>query len=263
VVANPAFGFQVSESGSGYTWSENSRENKFTPWSNDPVSDPPGETFYVRDEGSGLLWGPTSLPIREEARPYVIRHGQGYSRFEHTAHGIALDLLQFVPLEDPIKISRLTLENRSAEKRRLSVTAYAEWVLGVGRTGSAAFVVTGIDSATGAMFARTAWNKEFANRVAFADLCGRQSSWTGDRLEFLGRNTSLEHPASLERGAELSGRVGAGLDPCAALQTRVELEPGERTEVLFFLGQGEDHEQARSLVQRYRTIDCAELLREV
>ena len=252
VVANPGFGFQVSESGSGYTWSENSRENKLTPWSNDPVSDTPGETFYVRDEDSGLLWGPTSLPIREEAWPYVIRHGQGYSRFEHTSHGIALDLLQFVPLRDPIKISRLTLENRSGRKRRLSVTAYAEWVLGVGRTGSAPFVVTDIDPATGAMFARNAWNGEFANRVAFADLCGRQTSWTGDRLEFLGRNASLDHPASLERGAEFSGKTGAGLDPCAALQTKVELEPGERTEVLFLLGQGESHEQARSLVDRYR-----------
>ncbi|MGB3563102.1 MAG: phosphorylase, partial [Thermoanaerobaculia bacterium] len=263
VVANPGFGFQVSESGSGYTWSENSRENKLTPWSNDPVSDTPGETFYVRDEDSGLLWGPTSLPIREEAWPYVIRHGHGYSRFEHTSHGIALDLLQLVPLSDPIKISRLTLENRSGHKRRLSVTAYAEWVLGVGRTGSAPFVVTDIDPATGAMFARNAWNQEFANRVAFADLGGRQITWTGDRLEFLGRNASLDHPASLERGAELSGRVGAGLDPCAALQTRVELEPGERAEVLFFLGQGEDLQQAQSLVDRYRSLNCAAVLREV
>jgi cyclic beta-1,2-glucan synthetase len=263
VVANPGFGFQVSESGSGYTWSENSRENKLTPWSNDPVSDTPGEIFYVRDEDSGRVWGPTALPIREDAQPYVIRHGQGYSRFEHTSHGIALDLLQLVSLRDPIKISRLTLENRGGRKRRLSVTAYAEWVLGVGRTGSAPFVVTDIDSATGAMFARNAWNREFANRIAFADLCGRQTSWTGDRLEFLGRNASLDHPASLERGTELSGKVGAGLDPCAALQTTVELEPGERTEVLFFLGQGEDHEQARSLVDRYRTVSCAEVLSEV
>ena len=217
----------------------------------------------MRDEDSGLLWGPTSLPIREKARPYIIRHGQGYSRFEHTSHGIALDLLQFVPLHDPIKISRLTLENRSSEIRRLSVTAYAEWVLGVGRTGSAPSVVTDIDTETGAMVARNAWNGEFGNRIAFADLGGRQTSWTGDRLEFLGRNTSLSHPASLERGAELSGKVGAGLDPCAALQIQVELEPGERTEVLFFLGQGENHDQARSLVHRYRKVDCDEALQEV
>jgi cyclic beta-1,2-glucan synthetase len=263
VVANPDFGFQVSESGSGYSWCLNSRENKLTPWTNDPVSDTPGETFYVRDEDSGLVWGPTLLPIREEPWPYVIRHGQGYSRFEHTSHGIAVDLLQLVPLRDSVKLSRLALENRSDRIRRLGVTAYVEWVLGVSRTGSAPFVITEIEPATRAMFARNAWNGEFANRVAFADLAGRQSSWTGDRLEFLGRNSSLDHPASLERGQELSGKTGAGLDPCAALQTKVELQPGERTEVLFLLGQGADPDEAQSLVERYRELSCDAVLQEV
>ncbi|HUU45251.1 MAG TPA: glucoamylase family protein [Acidobacteriota bacterium] len=264
VVANPDFGFQVSESGSGYTWSINSRENKLTSWSNDPVSDTPSEIFYVRDEDSGVVWGPTVLPIREEAWPYVIRHGQGYSRFEHTSHDIALELLQFVPpRRDSIKISRLTLENRSSHKRRLAVTAYAEWVLGVSRSASAPHVVTEIDPVTGAMFARNAWNGEFADRIAFADLGGHQSSWTGDRLEFLGRNASLDHPASQERGAVLSGIVGGGFDPCAALQTKLELQPGERAEVLFFLGEGQTREEARSLIRRYRTADCDAILREV
>jgi cyclic beta-1,2-glucan synthetase len=263
VVANPVFGFQVSESGSGYTWSANSRENKLTPWSNDPVSDTPGETFYVRDEDSGLVWGPTCLPIRQEAGPYVIRHGQGYSRFEHASHGIALDLLQFVPLHDPIKISRLVLENRSGGNRRLSVVAYVEWVLGVARTGAAPYVVTDIDPATGTLFARNPWNREFAHRVAFADLGGRSTSFTSDRLEFLGRNASLEYPASLLRGEELSGNTGAGLDPCAALRTIVVLEPGERAEVLFLLGQGESREESRLLVERYREMNCDSVLGEV
>jgi cyclic beta-1,2-glucan synthetase len=263
VVANPEFGFQVSESGSGYTWSVNSRENKLTPWTNDPVSDTPGEAFYVQDEDSGLTWGPTLLPIREEPWPYVIRHGQGYSRFEHESHGIAQDLLQLVPVRDPVKISRLALENRSDRKRRLSITAYAEWVLGVSRSVSAPHVVTEIDSATRALFARNPWNGEFSDQIGFADLGGRQTSWTSDRLEFLGRNASLDHPASLERGQELSGKTGAGLDPCAALRTHVELEPGERTEVLFLLGQGRDHEEARTLVERYRALGCETALREV
>ncbi|HEV8374671.1 MAG TPA: hypothetical protein VGR38_00385, partial [Candidatus Polarisedimenticolia bacterium] len=263
VVANPTFGFQVSESGSGHTWSVNSRENKLTPWSNDPVSDTPGETLYVRDEDTGLIWGPTCLPIREQAWPYVIRHGQGYSSFEHASHGIALDLLMLVPLRDPIKISRLTVKNQSGVRRRLSITGYAEWALGVGRAGSAPFVVTEIDPATGAMFARNPWNEEFGSRVAFCDLGGRQTSWTGDRLEFLGRNGSLDHPASLERGKVLSGSTGAGLDPCAALKTIVELGPGEHTQVLFLLGQGESREESRSLVERYRAVSCDSVLREV
>ena len=263
VVANPDFGFQISESGSGYVWSGNSRENKLTPWSNDPVSDPPGDTIYVRDEDSGMLWGPTCLPMREESWPYVARHGQGYSRFEHTSHGIALDLLMLVPVRDPVRISRLTLENRSSRKRRLSVTAYAEWALGVARTGSVPSVVTDIDPETGALFATNAWNADYAERVAFADLGGRQISWTGDRLEFLGRNASLDHPESLERGQRLSGKTGAGLDPCAALQTLVELEPGARTEVRILLGQGESRAASRALIERYRAVRCDQVLREV
>jgi cyclic beta-1,2-glucan synthetase len=263
VIANPSFGFQVSESGSGYTWSLNSRENQLTPWSNDPVSDPSGETIYVRDEDTGELWSPTVLPIREEAWPYTARHGQGYSRFEHTSHGISLDLLQFVPLADPIKISRLTIENHSGRSRRLSVTAYVEWVLGVSRSGSAPFIVTEIDAETGAMLARNAWNSEFGHRVAFADLSGSQSSWTGDRTEFLGRNGTPDHPASLERGDRLSGKVGAGFDPCGALQTMVELDAGGRTEIVLFLGEAATTEEARTLVALYRGVDLDEAVRAV
>ncbi|MEK7363945.1 MAG: hypothetical protein AAB016_08225, partial [candidate division NC10 bacterium] len=263
VIANPSFGFQVSESGSGYTWSVNSRENQLTPWSNDPVSDPPGETIYVRDEETGDLWGPTALPIREGTSPYVIRHGQGYTRFEHVSHGVSLELLQLVPLDDSIKISRLTLTNSSGRARRLSVTAYVEWVLGVSRSAAAPFVVTEIDGKTGAMFARNAWSREFGARVAFADLGGTQTAWTADRTEFLGRNGSPDHPAALAQRHRLSGRVGAGLDPCSALQATIELPAGGRAEAVFFLGEAASPEQARELIVRYRTRDVAAVLRAV
>ncbi|MEK7838450.1 MAG: hypothetical protein AAB328_10775, partial [candidate division NC10 bacterium] len=263
VVANPAFGFQVSESGSGYTWSINSRENQLTPWSNDPVSDPSGEAIYVRDEESGEVWGPTALPIRSATGAYTIRHGQGYSRFERVSHGISLELLQFVPLDDPIKVSRLTLTNQSARARKLSVTAYVEWVLGVSRSAAAPFVVTEMDSQTGAMLARNTWNRDFGARVAFADLGGAQTAWTGDRAEFFGRNGTPEHPAALERGGRLSGRVGAGLDPCGALQATIELPAGGRAEVVFFLGEAATREEAGELIGRYRTADLAAVLRAV
>ena len=263
VIANPSFGFQVSESGSGYTWSVNSRENQLTSWSNDPVSDPPSETIYVRDEETGDLWGPTALPIREGTSPYVIRHGQGYTRFEHVSHGVSLELLQLVPLDDSIKISRLTLTNSSGRARQLSVTAYVEWVLGVSRSAAAPFVVTEIDGKTGAMFARNAWSREFGARVAFADLGGTQTAWTADRTEFLGRHGTPDYPAALARRDRLSGRVGAGLDPCSALQATIELPAGGRAEAVFFLGEAASPEQARELIVRYRTRDVAAVLRAV
>ena len=263
VIANPAFGFQVAVEGSGYTWSGSSRENQLTPWSNDPVTDRPGEVLYVRDEDSGELWGPTAQPIRGEAAPYVARHGQGYSRFEHAAHGIALDLLQYVPLDDPVKLSRLTIRNTSRRARRLSVTAYVEWVLGPSRGASALSVVTEIDPETGAMFARNPWSIAFGSHVAFADLGGRQIAWTGDRREFLGRNGTLDNPAALAGDAPLSQRVGAGLDPCGALQAPVELEPGETVELVFLLGQAATAADAQALIVRYRAADLDAVLRDV
>ena len=254
VLANSNFGCLVSESGSGYTWAGNSRENQLTPWSNDPVSDPPGEALFLRDEETGEIWSPTPLPVRGEGS-YVVRHGQGYSRFEYEHGKVATDLTVLVAQEDPVKISRLSVENRSDSTRTLTVTAYAEWALGPQRAAAAPFVVTDLDAETGAIFARNFWNEPHAGRVAFADVGGAQTAWTADRTEFLGRNGSLEAPAGLAREVILSRRAGAGLDPCAALQVRLRLAPGQREDVVFLLGQGRDVLEARQLVARYRSQD--------
>jgi cyclic beta-1,2-glucan synthetase len=262
VISNPSFGFQVATTGSGYTWSLNSRENQITQWSNDPVSDSPGEVFYVRDEDSGVVWSPTALPIRE-ASPYVVSHGQGYSRFEHTSHGISLELLQFVSTDDPIKISRLKIQNLSSRSRRLSVSAYVEWVLGGSRVTSAPYVVTEIDSSTGAMLARNPWSSDYGDRVAFADLAGRQTTWTGDRTEFIGRNGTLDAPSALVRSTPLSERVGAGLDPCGVLQTQLRLEPNGGTEIVFFLGETATRAESLSLIERYRSTNLDLVFRGV
>nr|MDQ6887934.1 phosphorylase [Gemmatimonadota bacterium] len=255
VIANAAFGCLVSECGSGCTWSINSQQNLITNWSNDPVSDPPSDTFYVRDEEAGDVWTPTPLPIREHSGEYVVRHGHGYTRFERESHGLSQELLQFVPAGDPIKISRLTLTNHSARLRRLSVTAYLEWVLGVARRGSAPYVTTDIDVETGAMFARNVWNRDFGSRIAFADLGGLQQRWTGDRTEFLGRNGRADRPAALSGGAPLSGRIGAALDPCCALQTVIDIPAGGQVTVVLLLGQAATRDEARALIARYRADD--------
>ena len=254
VVANAGFGFCVSEAGSGFSWSENSRENQLTPWSNDPVSDSPGEVLYVRDEETGEIWGPTALPIRDRD-PYFARHGPGFSEFEHTSRGIALHLHQTVPLEDPVKLSRLRLRNESGRRRRLSVTAYVEWVLGPSRSGPVMQVVTERDESTGAILARNPWSADFDARVAFADLGVGDVTVTTDRTEFLGRHGSTDRPAALIGKRRLSGRVGGGFDPCAVMQRQVVLAPGETVELVFLLGQGEDEADARRLVGLYRGTD--------
>ena len=263
VIANAGFGFLTSAEGGGYAWSVNSREHQLTPWSNDAVTDRPGQAFYLKDEETGDLWTPTALPIRDDAATYVARHGWGYTSFEHSSHGIAAELLEMVPLDDAVKISRLTLRNLSKRTRRLSVTAYVEWVLGVSRAVAGPYITTRIDSDSRAMFAGNPWNPAFGSRVAFADFAGRQTRWTGDRREFIGRNGALAMPAGLADGAILSGRVGSGLDPCAALQTIVEIAPDGTVELVFLLGDAADEAEARTLIARYRSTDPAAILAEI
>ena len=250
VVANPHCGFLVTEAGSGFSWTLNSQANRLTPWSNDPVSDPPGECLYLRDEATALFWSPTPAPV-PSVEAAVVRHGQGYTTFEKHSHGLDQELTLFVPPDDPVKILLLTVANPGPSARGLSATYYAEWVLGTTREATSAFVTTEVDAETGALLARNPAREEFGRRVAFADVDRRPRTLTADRAEFLGRNGAVSTPAALRR-VELSGRTGAALDPCAAIQTKFVVEPGETATLVFLLGEADDEEQARALALRYR-----------
>jgi cyclic beta-1,2-glucan synthetase len=257
VFANPQFGTMVSEVGAGFSWHRNSQSNRLLPWSNDPISDPSGDAIYIRDEETGQFWSPTPAPIRE-LDAYRTRHGQGYSVFEHNSHAIEQELVTFVPMDDAggatLRIQRLELRNRSASRRRLSVTTYAEWVLGTHRESTQMHVVTNWDSESQALFARNAYHADVGNHIAFASVSPRAASYTADRTEFLGRNGSSDRPAAMLRRS-LSGRTGAGLDPCAALQVMVELDPGQDATVIMLVGQAGDATQARDMLQRFSAAD--------
>ncbi len=258
VIANPDFGTLVSESGSATTWSENAHEFRLTPWSNDPVSDPNTEAFYIRDDASGRFWSPTLLPTRA-AGAYTTRHGFGYSVFEHAEDEIESELRMYVAIDSPVKFSVLSLRNRSDRQRRLSVIGYVDWVLGDERAKTQMQVVTAVDAQTGALFARNAYNTDFADRTAFfdahsdahPDAAPAASDVCGDRADFFGAAGTLAAPAALTQ-ARLSGRVGAALDPCAALRVTVDLAPGQTQVVVFRLGAGKTADEARELVCRWR-----------
>ena len=255
VIANPGFGTLVSEAGSACTWSENAHEFRLTPWSNDSVGDANTEAIYIRDEATGHYWSPTLLPTRS-AVPYTVRHGFGYSVFEHAESAIASELRIFVAIDAAVKFSVLTLRNRSTETRRLSVTSYLDWVLGDERAKTRSQIVTELDEATGAVFARNSYNTDFAGRVAFLDVEGAERSACGDRGDFFGEVGTLAAPAALGQ-PRLSGRLGAALDPCAALRVEVVLVAGEERTVIFRLGAGKDADEARELVCRWRGADSA------
>ncbi|MEK7876029.1 MAG: glycosyl hydrolase family 65 protein, partial [Pseudomonadota bacterium] len=250
VLANPHFGTVISENGLAYTWSENAHEFRLTPWHNDPVSDASGEAFYIRDEESGHFWSPAPLP-RRGAASYVSRHGFGYSVFEHTEDGIRSELWVYVALDAPIKFAVLKVRNESGRLRRLSATGYVEWVLGDLRPKSTMHVITEIDPNSGALYARNRYNLEFAGRSAFFDVDDATRTFSGDRTTFVGRNRTLKNPAAMTR-SQLSNKVGAVLDPCAAIQVPFELADGQEREIIFRLGVGRDANDAGKLVHRFR-----------
>ncbi|MBN1814449.1 MAG: hypothetical protein JXA14_21595 [Anaerolineae bacterium] len=250
VVSNPDFGFLVSEAGSGCTWAGNSGENRLTPWRNDPVSDAPGEALYLRDEETAQIWSPTPLPAPAPA-PYLIRHGAGYSVFEHHSHGLKQRLRLFIAQGDPVKIVQLRLQNTWDRSRRITATFYVEWVLGTTRDITQQYVVSEFDTVNKVLLARNAYNEEFGERVAFVAASRDLHGLTADRTEFLGRKGRLDRPAALDC-IGLAGTVRAGLDPCAALQIHLDLNPGETQDVFFLLGQGANREETLRLVRRYR-----------
>lgn len=252
VIANEYFGTVISENGSAYTWSENAHEFRLSPWMNDPLLDLSGENFYIRDEETGIFWSPTPLPARGKNQ-YEIRHGFGYSVFEYFDQGIFSKLTVFVSIDKPIKFLSLRIKNQSGRRRLLSVTGYIEWVLGELRSKSLMYVITEIDPISGAIFARNPFNHDFAGRIAFFDTNILNHTVTGDRYEFIGRNGSLDKPLAMEQ-VRLSNKVGAGLDPCAAIQVLCELTDGEEREIVFTLGTGRDVEDARNLVLQNRGV---------
>ena len=254
VISNPAFGTLVSETGAGFTWFGNSQRNRLTGWSNDPVIDPASEVLYIRDEKSGDFWTPTAAPIREQSA-YRARHGAGYTVFEHNSHGVEQELTLFVPVDDdvglPLKLQSLRLINSSSRVRRLSVTYYVELTLGENRETSQMHIATSWDEDSHCLMARNSYHPDYPEQITFVSLSPQAEGYDCDRTAFIGRNRSVASPAAMEF-VKLSGRTGAGLDPCAALRVTVEIEPGEVRRITCMLGQAGSVEEARELVLRFQ-----------
>jgi len=257
VLANPLFGSVISEAGQAYSWFENAHEYRLTPWENDPVSDRSGEAFYLRDEESGACWSPTTLPVRGQG-DYLARHGFGYSVFAHRESGVDSELTVLVAEHAPIKLMMLKLSNNSGRTRKLSVTGYVEWTLGESRTRSAAHIVTHTTHFPGGsgVIANNFYGANGGERTAFFAINTPHSTLTGDRREFIGRNGSLQTPAAMKL-RRLSGKTGAGLDPCGAIQSSTTLIDGDQKTFIFVLGVEGNAGRAHETMVRYLNEEAA------
>ena len=259
VIANESGGCIVSESGATSTWTANSRENRVTPWANDPVTDPHGEALYIRDDESGEIWCPAPGPVPGHG-DYEVRHGFGYTRFLHASNGVEHDMCVFVPAQAPARIVRLRLINVGTTPRRLALVSYAQLVLGTHEAETRGRVTTWHCPSTSALMARNDERGEFSTRVAFASLVTASTaelSWTTDRRAFLGRHGRMNAPAALaERDghtehARLDGWTGRGRDPCFALSCTVAMAPGAELTCAFVLGEASSEEEAAATVRAF------------
>jgi len=251
VISNGEFGFHVSEGGSSYSWSKNSRENKITPWSNDAVSDTPGEVLYIRDELSGKYWTITSNPIRDDAE-YLVRHGYGYSSFNHEANGIKGELTMFVPQEESVKIGVLKLKNLCKEDRKLSITYFAHMVMGVTPQGTAQYISTYLNNEEKYIYAKNPYNENFGKLKTFLKIIGgEEESFTGDRKEFIGRGGGISYPLALSKN-KLSNSCGAGMDPCLSENSKIKIKSFEEIEIIILFGQAEETLEIEKIISKFK-----------
>ncbi|PRR78185.1 N,N'-diacetylchitobiose phosphorylase [Clostridium liquoris] len=254
VISNGDFGFHVSESGVSYTWYKNSRENKITTWSNDPIKDSEAEGLYIRDEISGKLWSISPKPIRDGGK-YIIEHSYGYSNFKHKAYGIMGEFSMFAPIEDSVKLCIVKLKNYTDIERKLSVTYYVQLALGVVPQQTAQYISTYINNEKEYIYAKNPYSSNFGNLLAYLKIAGGEDiSCTGSREEFIGKSGFIESPQGLNK-IKFSNTVGAGLDPCMAVNSKISLKPDEEKYIVVLLGQDENINKIDETLEKYSKME--------
>ncbi|MEO8855901.1 MAG: glucoamylase family protein [Burkholderiaceae bacterium] len=277
VLSNPEFGAQISEAGGGYTWAVNSRLNQLTAWSNDPVGDSPSEWFLLQDRKTMDVWGVAPMGWGDQSLVYHIAHGQGYSTISHSRGDLEVKVTWCVDPLTSIKQVRIHMTNHGLSTQKLRVTGIAEWIMGAGR-GDRSTVNTfvhrqrlGVDSSnapsaasvdrrfTALMCTQIDRSAGFGDGTAFFGLTApldELENWTCDRRECFDPKGRLVLPDRFGQ------RSGSGLDPCAALSTRVILGASESTEQVFLLGYASSPSAARQLATMAAGIPTRQRLQE-
>lgn len=260
VIANHGFGFHVSAEGAIFTWANNSRDYQLTPWTNDPVSNRPGEALYIVDRHSLKCFSPVSAVERDDSVVYEACHGFGFSTFQSTHSDIELNLTHTLDHNRPVRLSRLIIKNEGKTQRKLRLYNYVEWVLGNIRTKYAPFIIPYHDPKRGAHFIQNPYHIDKSEQVTFLSASEMPTSVTTDRTEFIGSTGTVQHPHAIRQAGTLSNIVEAGRDPCSALAYDIDLLPGQTKEIIFYLGSAENMQEAKKLLDQVRMDDFNTLL---
>jgi cellobiose phosphorylase len=267
LIANPRVGLAVSQSGSGFTWIDNSQLAVVNWWQQDFAQDTSGKFLYVLDSESRALWSLSPAPVWADGDSFACRHGIGYTTFESTHHEIASSWTMFVHETETVELWLVTLKNNSGRARSLELTSYLEWCCGVtpaprrefhklfietAREGNAVFGWNHMWDVANAKYGH--WNTNFPYVTGFGTTAHVDAA-EGEKSEFLGRNGTLRSPAALAR-EEWRGLFGRHSDPVAAMRSRVELAPGEERTIGFAIAIERAREEASTALHRWLDVNA-------
>ena len=250
VLSNENFGTIVTQSGGGYTYMGNSRENKLTPWVNDPVFDVPGERIYIKDCDSKDVFSPTQNPCKDNGS-YCITYGMGYAIYEHEKEKIACTETIFVPVEDRVKVVKLSLENKRETVANLTITYYVKPVLGVGLSVTNRFIATWYDEV---LFAKNTYNTDFPDVAAFITSSEENITYTTDDNLFLQMNNGIPLGVCLD---SLPNDTGAGREGCLCIKINLTLNPQEKHDIIFLFGEDKVAD-VKEIFKKYQTLALAD-----
>jgi cellobiose phosphorylase len=268
LIANPRIGLAVSQTGSGFSWIDNSQLGAVVRWQQEFADDRSGRFLYLVDLDSGAVASLTPAPVWSESRRFACRHGLGYTTFESEHHGVGAEFTLSVDARETVETWRVRLENRTRAPRRLLLVAFLEWNCGTSpaprREFQKLFLETAWEAERGAIFATSHmwdvgskrwghWNTSFPYWSAFA-AAQPVAHATGDKAAFLGRAGSWARPAAIEnaaRGGRWQHLFGRHHDPVAAIGSQIELEPGAPFDGGFVLATAATRDETRQLVDRF------------
>ena len=254
ILTNKEFGTLVTESMGGYTWYKNSRLNRLTSWNNSPVTDIPSEIIYLQDKETKKVWSLGLNPCPDE-NDYYITYGFGYAKYMHTSKGLTQKLDMFVPINDPIKVQILRLENNDLKKKKIKLVYYLKPVLGEEELKTNEYLnLEFYENSNLICMKNLAEEPEFSNYL-FVSSSEKITSYTGSKEAFIGKG-NLNHPDGLYQ-IELNKQNSLWQNGIIALQCEIELEALESKKIILAFGVGNTVLDCQDLAYKYTSYSKA------